>query len=109
MTDKPTHRAYQLRLRDDGMAELRLTEFHQVMLVYLAEVGGETNIDYAGADAQRVNRKEGSLSTREGFLPMMEMGLIIETAIVGTNRHNLRLTTMGRNVAAKILEGKKKL
>ncbi len=98
-------RVYKLVFKEDGTADLTMSQAHQAFLIYLARNGGETVMDWQSAEMRRtaemVARRE---SIREHMKHLIDMGLISEIPLVLGDRVMLRLTDMGRNIASQLIE-----
>jgi hypothetical protein len=93
--DKPTHIAYDLRVKDDGI-HLTLSMSHRQFLKMLASRGGETLFDYDLL----------SIPALEHVLKLEKIRLVECLPIVGSEgrRVTMRLTEMGRNVVTLIYQ-----
>jgi hypothetical protein len=102
---KPTHLAYELKLKPDGTAVVNLSNVHKAWLKYLAVNGGEVIIDWEQAEMQRLTPKENRRETiKQHMSKLNEMGLTVELPLLVSSRSLVRLTDTGRNIVAEILK-----
>lgn len=96
--------AYHVRPRPDGNLDVRISDAHKALVLYLSKEGGEAVLDWDAAERRRTSEMEKRKETiKQHMAHLVTLGVITEVPLFGTGRYVIRLTDMGRNIASAIL------
>lgn len=94
---------YKVVPKENGEFEFTMSRAHKAFVLYLAQNGGESVMDWESAEKRRTSDMEKRGETiKEHMSHLVRLGLVTETQLLLGTRVLVRLTDMGRNIASAI-------